>query len=57
MKRIVLLPLQLSNELRGKFTETCSKYALRPGEYIEHDFPLLEVNRLAQKEANDMRQV
>lgn len=26
-------------------------YTLRPGKYIEYDFPLREVNRLAQKEA------
>jgi|GEM_PF-197464 len=28
-----------------------SPYTLRPGKYIEYDFPLREVNRLAQKEA------
>jgi len=27
-------------------------YTLRPGKHIEYDFPLREVNRLAQKEAN-----
>jgi len=30
--------------------EQHSPYTLRPGRYIEYDFPLREVNRLAQKE-------
>lgn len=32
-------------------TERRSSYTFRPGKYIEYDFPLREVNRLAQKEA------
>jgi adenine-specific DNA methylase len=32
-------------------TERHTPYTLRPGKYIEYDFPLREVNRLAQKEA------
>jgi len=32
-------------------TGPSSPYTLRPGKYIEYDFPLREVNRLAQKEA------
>jgi len=32
-------------------TERHIPYTLRPGKYIEYDFPLREVNRLAQKEA------
>ena len=31
--------------------EQRTAYILRPGKYIEYDFPLREVNRLAQKEA------
>jgi adenine-specific DNA methylase len=31
--------------------ERQGNYSLRPGKYIEYDFPLQEVNRLAQKEA------
>ncbi len=33
-------------------TEKAAPFTLRPGKYIEYDFPLREVNRLAQKEAN-----
>src|SRR5512136_802678 len=29
----------------------------RPGKYIEYDFPLREVNRLAQREANAKKQI
>ena len=29
-----------------------TQYTLRPGKYIEYDFPLKEANRLAQKEGN-----
>ncbi|MFW6116771.1 MAG: DUF1156 domain-containing protein, partial [bacterium] len=32
-------------------TEHSITYILRPGKYIEYDFPLREVNRLAEKEA------
>jgi putative DNA methylase len=32
-------------------TTNRTPYTLRPGKYIEYDFPLREVNRLAQKEA------
>jgi putative DNA methylase len=32
-------------------TEQRTSYTLRPGKYIEYDFPLHEVNRLAEKEA------
>jgi adenine-specific DNA methylase len=38
--------------LEKALNENRTAYTLRPGKYIEYDFPLREVNRLARKEAN-----